>query len=69
MPFWIEHAEFEICPVFTCAAKKKKIEHCGNCDSYPCKMYLDLRDPSMNDEEWNKSLSERKENLMRRKNI
>ena len=38
LPFWIENAKFEICPVFTCVVKKKKIEYCGNCDYYPYKI-------------------------------
>ena len=68
VPFWANSIGMEICPIFDCAVNKKEVEHCGNCVKYPCDTYLNLRDPSISEEEWQKSLSERKANLMMRKN-
>jgi len=67
VPFWVEHTPFDICPIFTCCTTDKKHEHCGECSEYPCKTYMDLRDPSFSDEEWEQSVADRKANLIRRK--
>ena len=39
------------------------------CGDFPCKIFLELRDPSMSDEEFQKSLTARQEALKRRKEI
>lgn len=31
-PFWGKS-----CPIKTCAEKKNGVNHCGECDSFPCK--------------------------------
>ena len=67
IPFWANEIGLSICPIFNCAVNDKQLLHCGNCTEYPCKTYLNLRDPSINDKEWEKSLSERKENLLKMK--
>lgn len=66
LPFYIEHTPHKICPIFACVNGKGYL-HCGNCDEYPCKKYMDLRDPSMTDNEWNKSVKDRKNNLISRR--
>ena len=67
VPFWAKSAGMKICPIYNCSANIKKLEHCGLCKLYPCHTYLDLRDPSMTEEEWQNSLKERKLNLIRRR--
>ncbi len=63
-PFWGKQFGMDICPIWDCAVNERKIEHCGNCGDFPCQNpYLDLRDPSMSDEEWDACNQERRENL------
>jgi hypothetical protein len=48
---------------------QKQLEHCGLCEDLPCKMFLELRDPNMSDEEFHESLKARQEALRRRTEI
>jgi hypothetical protein len=68
-PFWVAQIPSGICPIHDCCSNQKQIEHCGLCDDLPCDIFLELRDPSMNDDEFQKSLSERERNLIRRREI
>lgn len=45
--FWTKSDEipFDICPLWECCIEKKQLEHCGLCSEFPCKTYLDLKDP------------------------
>ena len=62
--FWaVEHMPDKICPLFDCAQNQKKIKNCGSCSELPCKMFTDLKDPSMSDEEHQKSIQLRISNL------
>ncbi len=65
-PFWISKSEMSVCTVYNCCTEQKTLEHCGLCSQMQCKTFLDLRDPSMSDEEFQKSLNERKANLLKR---
>lgn len=67
VPFWIVQTPMDLCPIFSCCATGKELEHCGDCPEYPCSTYMGLRDPSMTDEEWDRSVSDRRTNLMSRK--
>ncbi|PKK89179.1 MAG: hypothetical protein CVV64_15330 [Candidatus Wallbacteria bacterium HGW-Wallbacteria-1] len=66
VPFWMEHVPMDSCPVFECSVARG-VEHCGDCTSYPCRTYMDLRDPSMSDEQWDESVSDRRVNLVARR--
>jgi len=68
-PFWTAQIPSEICPIYDCCRNHKLIEHCGLCDDFPCEIFLELRDPNLNDEEFQNSLAERKKTLKRRKEI
>ncbi|MCD4728291.1 MAG: DUF3795 domain-containing protein [Pirellulales bacterium] len=68
-PFWTVQMPSGICPLHDCCRNQKHIEHCGLCVDFPCKNFLELRDPSMSDEVFKKSLDERKETLQRRKEV
>ena len=43
--------------------------YCGMCEDFPCKIFLELRDPNMSDEEFEKSLKTRQDALIRRREI
>jgi len=66
-PFWTAQFNIEICPLYDCYVNQKQLEHCGLCDEFPCPAFTSLRDPSMSDEEAEKSLQDRQGNLIRRK--
>jgi hypothetical protein len=65
-PFWTKGIGGEVCQLYDCCINTKHLEHCGMCDDFPCEMFLSLRDPSLSDEEFKKSLMERQENLKKR---
>ncbi len=56
-------------PLNDCCRNQKQKEHCGLCEDFPCKHFLDLRDPNMSDEEFKASLRTRQEALERRTEI
>jgi len=68
-PFWTAQMPSGVCPLYDCCANAKKLEHCGLCDDFPCKTFLNLRDPNMSDEEFRKSVISRDESLERRARI
>ena len=59
----------EVCPLYGCCLDGKGLEHCGLCAEFPCQTFLSLRDPSLSDEEAEKSLAERKNVLEKRKEL
>ena len=65
-PFWTAQMPGEVCPIHSCCTGTKGLEHCGLCGDFPCKSFLDLRDPNMSDEEFEKSLKDRQEALKTR---
>ena len=65
-PFWTSQIPTGVCPIYACCRNEKKLEHCGLCDEFPCQTFLDLRDPSMSDEQFQQSLDTRRNNLQRR---
>ena len=68
-PFWAKQMPAGICPIHDCCRNKKQLEHCGLCQELPCTTFLELRDPNMSNEEFQKSLDERIEALQRRTKI
>jgi hypothetical protein len=68
-PFWTAQMPGRICPLHNCCTNEKKLEHCGLCADFPCKTFLELRDPGMTVDEFQKSLEMRKHNLHGRKQI
>ena len=65
-PFWTSTSEIEVCPVYHCCAEQEFPEHCGLCPRLPCQTFMDWRDPSMSDEEFQQSLLERLTDLRNR---
>jgi hypothetical protein len=68
-PFWTAMMNVECCPLYNCCVNTKQLEHCGLCDELPCETFLSLRDPALSDEEAEKALVARQNDLIRRKQI
>ncbi len=68
-PFWASAMPGGVCPLFDCCRNAKGLEHCGLCPQLPCATFLELRDPSLGDEEFKESLERRICNLRRRAEI
>ena len=49
----------QICPLYKCSIVDKRCENCGQCLELPCKIYTELKDPNITDEEHKKSIQER----------
>lgn len=62
VPIWARDAGVSVCPIYECATASG-LEHCGLCPELPCDTFLNLRDPSMTEDEYQRSLRERLENL------
>jgi hypothetical protein len=68
-PFWTSLMKVKVCPLHECCRNQKQLEHCGWCEDFPCKTFLELRDPSMTDDEFEKSLNLRQKELQKRAEI
>jgi hypothetical protein len=68
-PFWTARMKVEGCPIYSCCVDKKHLEHCGLCDELPCKTFNELRDPSLSDDESQKALVARQDDLIKRKRV
>ena len=68
-PFWTAQIPIGVCPLHDCCRNLKKLEHCGLCEEFPCDSFLELRDPNMTDEEFERYLDERHKSLIRRTEI
>lgn len=61
--FWAEEMPGKVCPLYFCAIHNKKLKSCGECDELPCKMFLEIRDPNISDEEYQRSIEQRVKRL------
>lgn len=57
-PFWTGHIGGGPCPVYKCCGDKE-YTNCGKCSQLPCKEWIDLKDPSLSDEEHMESINKR----------
>jgi len=39
-----EYQDIKVCPIWKCS-QEKKVEHCGQCQEFPCKIFLRWYDP------------------------
>jgi hypothetical protein len=60
--FWTKYLNLEVCPIYTCV-KEKQLKHCGECAQMPCKIYSDMKDPNMSEEQHRQSIKDRVEAL------
>lgn len=51
------------CPIHICCTGKE-LSDCGKCGEFPCQTYLSMRDPRMSDDEFTKSVENRRKNLI-----
>jgi hypothetical protein len=50
--FWAkEMMPGKVCPLFQCAFNDRGHESCGDCLELPCKLFLEMNDPALSDEE------------------
>jgi hypothetical protein len=68
-PFWAEQYDLEVCPVYSCSVNNKQLEHCGLCLDFHCETFDSLHDPSLSDEEAERALQQRQQDLISRKGI
>ena len=65
--FWaVEHFGGS-CPLYACAVTERGYKSCGECAELPCRLFFEMKDPSMTDEEHKKSIDERV-NILKNKN-
>jgi len=57
-PFWTEQIGGGSCVIYKCCVEKD-FQNCGECSSLPCKIWYELKDPSVSDEEHLNSIKER----------
>ncbi len=63
-PFWAsEIPGAGICQLFDCSINSKRLNDCGGCVELPCKMFTELKDPSISDEEHKRMIQVRVKNL------
>ena len=60
--FWTKMMNMEVCPIYSCV-KEKQLKHCGECEQLPCKIYVDMKDPSLTDEQHQQGIKDRVETL------
>ncbi|MDP4182162.1 MAG: DUF3795 domain-containing protein [Bacillota bacterium] len=57
-PCWNELIGGEKCPIYKCC-ENNQFNNCGMCGSLPCKIWYELKDPSMSDAEHIESVNRR----------
>jgi hypothetical protein len=58
--FWAkETMPDKICPIFKCSITDKRYTNCGQCSELPCRIFHELKDPSLSDNEHQKSIQDR----------
>ena len=53
------HANGKACPIYACCDSKHRFANCASCGLVPCETWLAVRDPSMTDEQFRKSIEDR----------
>ena len=62
-PYWLQYVEDRnVCDIYECCKKSKKLKHCGHCHELPCILY-EAQDPTKSEED------NQKEFLMQMKNL
>jgi hypothetical protein len=62
--FWAqEMMPSKVCPLFQCAFNDRGYESCGDCEELPCALFLQMKDPSLSDEEHQRMVGVRVERL------
>ncbi len=62
--FWaVEIMPSQVCPLFECSVFKKGFASCGECDELPCRLFIEMKDPSVTDEEHRRMIDVRVKRL------
>lgn len=56
---WCKDAGMESCPIYNCCVLEHDFPDCSVCEKLPCELFLNLKDPSVSDEEHRKTLESR----------
>jgi hypothetical protein len=56
--FWTQYICTDVCPVYKCV-KENGYQNCGDCSQIPCELWVSLKDPSLSEEEHQKSIQGR----------
>lgn len=51
--------EGKACPIYECVRNEKGLHNCGKCESVPCKIWMETRDPKYSDEEFQENVDMR----------
>lgn len=51
------------CPIYECCVNKNGYKSCIECEKVPCEIWYKNRDPKYSDDEFNKTITDRIENL------
>lgn len=65
-PFWTEHIGGKPCPIYMCC-QSKNLVNCGECSELPCKIWYNLKDPSLSYEQHMESINKRVDALKQSK--
>ena len=57
--FWAAYLNLDTCPIYSCCRNEKQLAHCGECMELPCQIYFATKDPTLSDEEHQKSIEDR----------
>lgn len=47
--FWSQYLGLDTCPMYHCCKDEKHLAHCGKCNDLPCNIYIETRDPEMDE--------------------
>lgn len=53
----------ETCSIYECSKNHKQLKNCGECKDVPCNIWMKTRDPKFSDEEFQKNIEMRIQNL------
>jgi hypothetical protein len=56
--YWTKYIGVEVCPVYACVASHS-YKNCGDCPQLPCQLWSTLKDPSITEEQHQKSIRDR----------
>lgn len=59
--------EGKACPIYQCAVQKHKFSTCATCEELPCDIWKKTKDPNLSEQEFEKSIYKRVENLREEK--
>ena len=68
-PFWVTEYQSDICRMYGCCVNEKHFEHCGDCLSLPCQIFVESADPSETTEQAKLSRQSRIATLKMRKQV